>query len=435
MEVLIIVFLIFLNGLFAMSEIAVISARRSRLMRFANRGDTRARAAIELHDNPNTFLSTIQIGITLIGVLAGAFGEAAVADDIEQWLAGFPAVAPYRETIALTLVVIGITYFSLVVGELVPKRLALLRPEAIARTVARPMRMLARVVHPAVRLLSVSVDTVLRLLRARASREPSVTEEEVHGLIEEATRTGVFLRAERNLMRNALRLSDHTLGMLMCPREDIVWLDLDDSEHEIRRKIAAHPHSRYPVARGRLDKIAGIVQAKELLAHLAAGRDFKLAPLLRPPVKLRIGDSPLRVLELFRASPTHAALVMTAGDEVRGILTLHDILDALVGGLPTERASAEPRVVRRGNGGWLLDAMLPIGEFKDVIKVAALPDEEEGGYRTLGGFVLAHLGHVPAIGEKFTWSGFEFEVVDMDGRRVDRILVTPVADVPAEPGP
>lgn len=425
MEALIIVFLIFLNGVFAMSEIAVISSRRSRLARLADGGDARARAAVELHDNPNTFLSTIQIGITLIGVLAGAFGEAAVADDIEHWLAGFPALAPYRETLALIVVVLGITYFSLVVGELVPKRLALLRPEAIARTVALPMRMLARVVHPAVRVLSVSVDTVLRLMRARASRQPSVTEEEVHGLIDEATRAGVFLKTERNLLRNVARLSDHALAMLMTPRDDIVWLDVDDPEPEVRRKLAANPHSRYPVARGRLDDVVGIIQAKELLAHLAAGHGFDLSSLTRPPVKLRSGESPLRALELFRTSPTHAALVMSAGDEVRGILTLHDILEAIVGGLPTERRSAEVQIVRRPEGGWLLDGMLSVAALKDVLKVDSFMDGDEGGYRTLSGFVLAHLGHVPAIGEKFSWNGFQFEIVDMDGQRIDRVLVIP----------
>lgn len=426
MEVLIIVLLIFLNGLFAMSEIAVISSRRSRLARLADRGDARSRAALALHDNPNTFLSTIQIGITLIGVLAGAFGEAAVADDIEHWLAGVPLLAPYRDTLALVLVVIGITYFSLVVGELVPKRLALLRPESIARAVALPMRLLARAVHPAVRLLSVSVDAVLALLRARPSREPSVTEKEVHGLIDEATRAGVFLKSERNLLRNVARLSDYTLSMLMCPRDDIVWLDLNEPEADIRRKIAARPHTRYPVARGRLDDVAGIVHAKTLLAHLSGGRPLELAGLLRPPIRLQLGDSPLRALDLFRASPTHAALVVSAAGEVRGILTLHDILDAIVGGMPTERESAEAPVVRRDEGGWLLDGMLPTAELKDLLKVESLVEEEDGGYRTLGGFVLSHLGRVPAIGENFIWSGFRFEIVDMDGQRIDRVLVTPM---------
>lgn len=280
--------------------------------------------------------------------------------------------------------------------------------------------------HPAVRLLSISVDAVLALLRARPSREPSVTEEEVHGLIDEATRAGVFLKSERNLLRNVARLSDHTLSMLMCPRDDIVWLDLNEPEADIRRKIAAQPHTRYPVARGRLDDLAGIVHAKTLLAHLSGGRPLNLSALSRPPIRLQLGDSPLRALELFRASPTHAAIVMSVTGEVRGILTLHDILDAIVGGMPTERESAEAPVVRRDEGGWLLDGMLPTAKLKDVLKVDSLVDEDDGGYRTLGGFVLTHLGRVPAIGEHFTWGGFRFEIVDMDGQRIDRVLVTPL---------
>lgn len=422
MEILIVVGLILLNGIFAMSELAVVSARRTRLQQWAKQGDAKAGAALVLHNSPNVFLSTIQIGITLIGILSGAVGEALISDDIEAFLARFSLVADYREGIATTIVVVGITYLSLVVGELVPKRLALLSPEKIARLVAAPMRGLSRFAHPAVWLLGVSVDAVLRLLRARPAAESPVSEEEIQALIEEGARTGVFLGEERDLLKNVIRLADRPIETLMTARGEIVWLDLDDPLEINAREMAENPHARFPAARGSLDRLAGIVQSKELLAHVLAGGAPDLEAVMRPPLRVPTTVSPLHLLELFRASPLHVAVVIGAGGEVKGLVTLHDVLEAIIGMLPTEEAAAESRLVRRDDGSWLMDGLLGVSELKETLGITSLPDEEVSGYETVGGFVLSHLGRVPSVGDHFESNGWRFEVVDMDGRRVDRVL-------------
>jgi putative hemolysin len=428
MEILIVAVLILLNGVFAMSELAVVSARRLRLQQWARQGDTKAATALVLHNSPNVFLSTIQIGITLIGILAGALGEAVLADDIETYLAQFPLVADYRVAIATAIVVVGITYFSLVVGELVPKRLALLSPEKIARLVAPPMQRLSRLTSPAVRLLSASVDAVLRLLRARPSAEPQVTEEEIQALIEEGARTGVFLKEERDLLKNVIRLADRPVEALMTARGEITWLDLEDTIEVNAREMMQNPHTHFPVARGSLDQVVGIVQSKELLAHMLAGGAPDFRAVMRPPLRVPVTVSPLRLLELFKASPLHFALVMGAHGDVRGLVTLHDVLEAIVGALPTEEEAAQSRVVQREDGSWLIDGLLALDEFKETLNVPSLPEEETGAYETVGGFVLSRLGHVPAVGDHFEWGNWRFEVVDMDGRRIDRILAAPVRE-------
>jgi putative hemolysin len=424
MELLIVVVLILLNGVFAMSEMAVVSARRTRLQQWVKQGDAQARAALALHQSPNQFLSTIQIGITLIGILSGAVGEALIADDIEALLKPFPVVSDYREAIATAIVVIVITYLSLVIGELVPKRLALLSPERVARRVAMPMHALSRLAFPAVWLLGGSVDAVLRLLRIRPSTEPRITEEEIQALIEEGARTGVFLGEERDLLKNVIRLADRPIETLMTPRGEIVWLDPDDPIEVNAREMAQNPHARYPVAHGNLDQVVGIVHSKELLAHVLAGGAPDLRAVMRPPLLVPTTVSPLRLLELFRTSPLHIAVVKGAYGEVKGVVTLHDVLEAIVGALPTEEAAAESRLVRREDGSWLMDGLLGINELKEALALTGLPDEEIGAYETAGGFVLTQLGRVPAVGDHVDWGGWRFEVVDMDGRRIDRILVS-----------
>ena len=428
MEILIVVILIVVNGIFAMSEMAVVSARRMRLQQWSRQGDSKATAALALHNSPNVFLSTIQIGITLIGILSGAVGEALISDDIETFLERFPLVSDYREGIATTIVVVGITYLSLVVGELVPKRLALLSPEKIARLIAAPMRVLSRLAYPAVWLLGGSVAAVLRLLRARPSAESHVTEEESQGLIEEGARVGVFLKEERDLLKNVIRLADRPIETLMTQRSEIVWLDLDDPVEVNTREMIENSHARFPVARGSLDRVVGIVQSKELLARLLAGGTPDLEAVMRPPLRVPMTVSPLRLLELFRRSPLHVVLVTGLHGEVRGLVTLHDVLEAIVGTLPTEDKAAESRVVRREDGSWLMDGLLETKELKDVLGLPGLPDEESSAYETVGGFVLSRLGRVPIVGEHFEWGGWRFEVVDMDGRRIDRVLVARAAE-------
>jgi putative hemolysin len=431
MEILLIVLLILLNGFFAMSEIAVVSARRARLDRWARHGDRRARAALALHDTPNVFLSTIQVGITLIGILAGAVGEAAVADDVARLLARSTVLAPYAGAIASAAVVFGITYLSLVVGELVPKRLALLRPERIARAIALPMSALARIGKPVVRVLSASVDAALALLRVGTAREPGVTEEEVQALIEEGARTGVFLRAERDLLKNVIRLADRPLATLMTRRDEIVWLDAEAPLEHNRELIARHPYSRFVLARGSLEHPLGIVHAKDLLAQALSGQPLDLVAAATPAPRVRSNASPLRVLELFQAAPVPMALVVNAVGEVKGLVTPHDLLEAIVGVLPAAGEVAEPDVIRRADGSLLLDGGIAIEELRELLEAAELPEGAGTDYQTLAGFVLAQVGRVPQIGESFEWSGYRFEVVDMDNRRIDRVLVAR-AEAPAE---
>lgn len=425
MEILVVAALIALNGIFAMSEIAVVASRPARLQRLAHQGVRAAGAALALHNAPNTFLSTIQVGITLIGVLLGAIGEAALADDIALLVQRVPSVAHYSEEIALGIMVVIVTYFSLVIGELVPKRLALLRPERIACVVAPPMKIFARIMHPAVRLLSASVDTVLRLLRARPSTEPSVTEEEIYAMIDEGARTGVLHRTERELLKNVMRFADRGLHALLRQRDEIVWLDLNQSPEENRRRIITSPHTRFPVAHGNLDRVIGVVQAKEFLAHVFAGGDMDLDAIMRPALKVAPTTSPLRLLEMFRASPVHMALIVSAAGEVRGLITLHDVLEAMVGALPVEGGATETPVVRREDGSFLLDGMVNMTEFKEILAMTTLP-EDATDYDTVAGFVLAHLDRVPQIGDRFEWGGWRFEIVDMDNNRIDRVLAVPL---------
>jgi putative hemolysin len=423
MALLAIALLILLNGVFAMSEMAVVASRRARLAERVRTGDRGAASGLALHNAPNVFLSTIQIGITTVGVLLGAVGERAVATDIAALLAHIPALAPYREVLALSLVVVGITFCSLVVGELVPKRLALYHPEAVARVVARPMRWLSWLTNPAVRLLSLSVDLCIRLLRAQPPTGPTITEEEIRSMIEEGTRAGVLLKAEQDLLTNVIRFADRSISMLMTPMSEIVWLDVNDPLEVNQHKIRQAPHERFPVAQDSLEDVLGIVQTKDLLTHVLSGEPFDLRAALRPALYVPDSASPLDVLELFRTTPDHMALVVDEYGAARGMVTLTGILEGIVGALAARGGVVEPRIVRREDGSWLIDGMLSVEELKDLVGIARLPGEEEAGYETLAGFVLHQLGHLPQIGDHFEWRNLRFEIVDMDGKRIDRVLV------------
>ncbi len=425
MALLTILLLILLNGVFAMSEMAVVASRRARLRERVRAGDRSAAVALELHNAPNVFLSTVQIGITLVGVLLGAVGERAVASNIAAVLAHVPSLAAYSDALALGLVVIGITYASLVLGELVPKRLALYHPEAIARVAARPMRLLSRLTYPVVRLLSVSVDLSLKLLRARPPTEPTITEGEIRSMIEEGTRAGVLLKAEQDLLTNVIRFADRSISLLMTPASDMVWLDLNDSPEVNQRKMAASPHHRFPVARESLENVLGLVESKDLLMRTLSGQPFDIQAGLRPALYVPDSASPLTVLEMFRNEPDHMALVVDEYGEVRGMVTLTGILEAIVGALPARGEVPEPKFVRREDGSWLIDGMLSVEELKDLLGIGQLPEEEEG-YETLAGFVLYRLGRVPRIADHFEWNDLRFEIVDMDGNRIDRVLVVPL---------
>lgn len=427
-EALVILLLIILNGVFAMSEIAVVSARKTRLEQWANEGDGKARAALELANAPNQFLATIQIGITLIGILAGAFGGATIARAIAVGLDEIPIVAPYSRPVSLAIVVLIITFLSLIVGELVPKRLALNSPERIASTMATPMRALARLASPVVYVLDLSTDAILRVLGMRPVVEPPVTEEEIRALIAQGTQAGMFEEAEQEMVERVFRLGDRRVSAVMTPRTEIVWVDSEAPLEEIQQTIAQSTHSRILVAQGSLDDVLGVVHAKELLLPLVRGEPLDLTAVLRQPLYVPESMRALEVLELFKQSATHIALVIDEYGGVQGLVTPSDILEAIVGDLPEPGEQVDPLAVQREDGSWLLDGMLSIDDFKELFHLGRLPDEDQGVYQTLAGFVIMQLGRIPAVSDHFEWGGLRIEVVDMDGNRVDKVLAHPRRD-------
>lgn len=425
-ELLFILALLVANGVFAMSETAVISSRKARLKQRADAGDPSARSALALAEAPDRFLSTVQIGITLVGILAGAFGGARLAALLASRLALVPALAPYSEALALGAVVIFITYLSLVVGELVPKRLALNAPERIAATVARPMGLLSRLTAPAVWLLSVSTAGVLWLLRAKPPEEPPVTEDEIKVLVEQGTEAGVFDEREEDLVKSVFRLGDRRASALMTPRADMTWLDAAAPPEETARRIAESRHARYPVCDTTPDNVLGVVQAKDLLARTLAGEELDLRRALLQPLYVPDTKPALHVLEDFKRAHLQIALVIDEYGTVRGLLTEADVLEAIVGDLPAEIGGADDYAVRREDGSWLLDGALPVDSFRDLLPgIGRLPGEESRRYETIAGFVLLTLGRVPRAGDSFDYGGARFEVVDMDGKRIDKVLVVP----------
>lgn len=431
-ELVIVFLLLLLNGFFAMSELAVVSSRQSRLKQMAEEGRPGAQAAAELLADPSRFLSTVQIGITLIGILAGAYGGATIAGHFGAYLATFPLIAPYSDALAMAIVVICITYLSLIVGELVPKRVALNHAETIASSVALPMGVLARAAAPMVWLLGVSTEAVLRLLRLHRPRELAITEEEVKSLIAEGTRTGVFEPTEKEMIDSVLRLSDRSVRAIMVPRGDVVWLDVDDPIDVIRAEITASGCSRFPVAQGQIDNLLGIVQTKDLLDRMLQGKPLDLRACLRNPVVVHETAPVFHALELFKQSPVHMAVVVDEYGGVEGIITLSDILEGIAGELPEPGQEVKETAVRRDDGSWLLDGMTPIDEVESLLGLRNM--REGGDFDTLAGFVLSRFGHLPQPTESFRWEGVSFEVVDMDGRRIDKLLVTPPQPphVPAE---
>ncbi|MBE9192524.1 HlyC/CorC family transporter [Gloeocapsopsis crepidinum LEGE 06123] len=424
-EILIIFLLIVANGIFAMSEIAVVSSRKARLQQLANEGNAKARAALKLAESPNNFLSTVQVGITLIGVLTGAFGGATIAGNLANYLQQIPVLAPYSQAIALGIVVLTITYLSLIIGELVPKRLALNSPERIAANIAMPMRTIAAIVSPAVYFLSASTDFVLRILGIGPSTEPLVTEEEIKVLIEQGTEAGTFEAAEQDMVERVFGLGDRPVSALMTPRPEIVWLDLEDSLEANRHRIINGGHSRFPVCQGGLDNVLGIVPVSDLLARCLSNQPLDLTVSLRQPVFVPESTRGLKILEMFKQTGTHIALVVDEYGVIQGLVTLNDILVEIVGDVPDDEQE-EPQAVQREDGSWLLDGMLSIDEFFELFAIKEVSTEHRGSYQTLGGFVITHLGRIPTASDYFEWQGLRIEVVDMDGNRVDKVLAAPM---------
>jgi len=431
-EVLFILLLVVANGVFALSEMAVVSARKVRLQQWANEGNTNARTALELANAPTRFLSTVQVGITLIGILAGALGGATIAKKLALLLSQIRWLAPYSQAIGLGIVVVSITYLSLIIGELVPKRVALNNPERIAATIATPMRALSALASPVVHLLSTSTEVALRLLGIKPSLEPQVTEEEIRVLIKQGTEAGTFEVAEQDMVQRVFRLGDRQVSGLMTPRLEIVWLDLEDLAENNRHKMTRSAHSRFPVCQGGLDNVIGVVQVKDLLARSLAGEVIDLTAALQTPLFVPESMPALNVLELFKQSGTHTALVVDEYGVVQGLVTLNDILEAIVGDIPSVDELAEPQVVQREDGSWLLDGLLPVEDFFELFNIQALADEQRGNYQTLGGFVTTHLGRIPAAADHFEWRKLRFEVMDMDGNRVDKVLIMPISINPPD---
>jgi Hemolysins and related proteins containing CBS domains len=423
MEILVLLILILLNGLFSMSELALATARRPRLARLAEDGDKSSAIAIELGDEPTRYLSTVQIGITSIGILSGIVGEAALAAPLAVWLQTLGLEKIISHYAATGLVVVIITYVSIVIGELVPKRLAQFHPETIARAVARPIRFLAVLTRPFVQLLSISTDTLLRLMGRSRQAAAAVTEEEIHAMLEEGSVAGVIERQEHEMVRNVFRLDERLLGSLMVPRADIVCLDVELPLDENLRIVQDSEHSRFPVCKGGMDEVIGIVNTKQLLDLSLSGKPIDLAALAKTGVFVPESLTGMELLDHFRATGTQMVLVVDEYGEVQGLATLHDVLESVTGEF-TPRSHEEAWAVMREDGSWLLDGMLPIPELKDRLGLKTVPEEDKAGYHTLGGMVMWLLARLPQTGDIATWGNWRLEVVDLDGKRIDKVLAS-----------
>jgi putative hemolysin len=422
-EVLVILGLVLLNGFFAMSELAVVSSRKIRLKTMVRAGVPGARSALALAEAPGTFLPTVQVGITLVGVFAGAFSGATVANKLAASLSEIPALQPFSHSIAIAIVVAAITYLSLIVGELVPKQIALYNAEGIATRVARPLRWLSRIASPIVWLLRVSSEGLLALLGLHRPPRQTVTAEEVRALVAEGMEAGVFERSEREIIDRALRLDDRSVQTIMTPRHEIAWLDVNDDSAEIARKIRASGHSRYPVCRSSPDEVLGIVLVRDLLAEVLEGKKVDLNAVLRPAPAIHESTTALEALGLVRNAAVHVALVVDEYGSLQGIATMKDITEAIVGTIRETEQPEHPDCVQREDGSWLVDGLMPIPEVKPAIGLPDIP--EDRGFHTLAGFVMWQLGRVPKVADSFTWQGWRFEVVDMDGRRIDKVAISP----------
>jgi len=430
-DILIILVLILLNGVFAMSELALVSAKRMRLERRAEEGSRGARIAIELADNPSHFLSTVQVGITLIGIFTGAFGEASLVQRLRPQIEAIGIPANYAYEVSLFIVVLGITFVSIILGELVPKRIAMRYPDAMATLIAPPLSLLSRIMAPFVKVLSFSTEVIVRLLGIREAKEDAPTEEDITGMIKEGADTGLFEKTEYDIVSRALRLDDRHLKALMTPRVDLVLIDLDADRREILELVADNTYSRFPVYRGDRAQIIGFISVRDLLAQAvkhgsleAVNIDAAIQPLLYVPETV----SAMVLLESFKKNSSELALIVDEYGDIQGMVTLSDVMSALVGDVTVIGEEHDPDAVQRQDGSWLLDGGVDLDRFRDLMGASLrFPNEDNGAYHTLAGFVLYQLGYIPKTSEFFEWDEFRFEVVDMDGNRIDRILVARVA--------
>lgn len=425
-EILVIFILIIFNGFFVVSEIALVSSRKIKLQLMANEGNKGADRAIELIDNPNNFLSTIQIFITLISIFAGTFGGATIAQRLNAYLIQNDLLQPYSGLISVVAVVLVITYFTLILGELVPKRVAIDYPEGIAVRVARPVQILSRIVTPVVYFLSASMNFVLRLLQIKEPEEEEIAEEQIKLLVEEGTKTGEFEETEEEMINRIFELDERRINTIMTPKTEIAWLDITEGEEEILKKIFESRHSILPVSQGYLDNFLGVVQVKDIFKTCSLGDKMDLKDHLRDPLIVPESSYALNVLKQFKqtAEDVHIAIIVDEYGDIEGLITLYDILEAIVGDLPT---TEELKAVKRSDGSWLIDGLINIDEFKPIFNIEKLPNEESSNYQTLAGFIITYLGRIPDTGDKITWNGLNFEIVDMDGYHIDKVIVMQLA--------
>lgn len=426
LEISIIFLLLVANGVFAMAEIAVVSSKKARLRRLADQGSGKARIALELAESPNRFLSTVQIGITLVGIFAGAFGGATLAAKLTGPIAQIAFLAPYADKIAFGLVVAVITYFSLVMGELVPKRFGLSNPEGIALMVARPMNWLSKFAGPVVSFLSVSTEALLRVLGFKPEKEVTVSEEEVRVMMQEGVRAGAFNKVESQIVHSALELDQLPVREIMTPRPKVIWLNQDDPHDQIWHKIVVSNHSHFPVYQGNRDHTVGTVSVKAIYANLAAGAGVKLKDLMVAPLIVPESQTVLQLVETFKQTGKHIALATDEFGSIVGLVTLNDVMEAVVGEFPSQGERAKPEAKKRDDGSWLIDAMIDLEAVERALPGFKFAGAAYSEYQTLAGFVVKSLGHVPKEGETFEAQGYLFEVLDMDRHRVDKVLVMPL---------
>ena len=419
MEILILAGLILLNGLFSMAEIALVSARKARLEAQANKGDKEAREALNLANKPENFLSTVQMGITVVGIMTGIYSGEKITDDFAAWLQQWPQIAPYSYGIATAIVVIIVTYFTIIFGELVPKRLGLSRPEGIAKTVARPMRILSMITHPFIWLLSKSSNLVVRLLGLKPS-DNFVTEDEIKAIISEGTEQGAIEETEQEIIERVFHLSDRNITSLMTHRSDIIWFSLDDTEEMIKEKIMGEPHSLYPICDNNIDNIKGVVSIKDLYI---SPDNIAFKDLMQPALFVPENNTAFQVMEKFKESKLHSCFIVDEYGSILGMITLNDILEAIIGDMP-QPDIPEYEINEREDGSYLVDAQIPFYDFLDRFEKTEWMNEGEQEFDTLAGFILHQLERIPHTGDKLEWKGFTIEIVDMDGHRIDKILIT-----------
>ncbi|MDY6846051.1 MAG: hemolysin family protein [Chloroflexota bacterium] len=428
-NILIIFVLFFFNAIFAMYEIAMVAARKTRLEQRVEEGKKGAADALFLLSDPNQqYLSTVQIMITMIDTLAGGIGGARLSGPLAELLVKIPWLAPQADLIALIFVVIIITYFSIVLGELIPKRLAVSKPESVVTQLSPAIRFLSKVFRPLTKLLSVSTNFGLKILRINTDKGPSITEEEIRSYIEEGRDIGLIEEAERDMVSGIFRLGDRRVEALMTSRMEMTWIDINAPNARIWEQITQTRHSRIPVADGDLDKVLGYVHVRNLLDAKPEDDDFDLREFIEEPIYLPENMAALKALENFQTSGVHLAMVVDEYGGITGMVTDYDILETIVGEIPEDSEDKESLAFQREDGSWLFDGLIVIDQLKEILDISEMPGEERSGYQTLSGFVMSQLGRIPKTGAKFRYAGYEFEVVDMDGRRVDRVLVSKVEE-------